>query len=176
MKRTVWLWQLGGLTFTAVLGTILHFLYGWVESPITAIFSAVNESTWEHMKLAFVPMFIFAIIQSFFFKDEFCNFWNIKTIGTVVATLLIPVLFYTLNGIFGNTPGWINVLLFFLSIGAGYALEWWLFEYSDGECRTQVFAIVTFAVIMLLFAVFTFFSPQIPLFQDPITRGYGVLQ
>jgi hypothetical protein len=46
MKRDLILWQVGGLTFTAVLGTLLHFLYDWVKIPFIAPFSALNESTW----------------------------------------------------------------------------------------------------------------------------------
>ena len=174
MRRTIWLWQLGGWTFTAVLGTLLHFLYTWTESPILAAFSAVNESTWEHMKLMFVPMFLFAAIQSFFFKEEFCDFWNIKLAGTMLGTALVPIVFYTIGGIFGGTPDWLNVLIFFLSAGAGYALEWRLLERGEGECKTQLFAVATFVAVMLLFAVFTFAPPNIPIFQDPITRGYGL--
>ena len=33
---------------------------------MAALFSAVNESTWEHMKLLFFPMFVFALVQSRF--------------------------------------------------------------------------------------------------------------
>ena len=56
MKRRLWRWQLAGFIFTAVLGVLLHFLYDWTnESLVVALFSAVNESTFEHMKLLFFP-------------------------------------------------------------------------------------------------------------------------
>ena len=34
-------------------GCALHFLYEWLPSAITALFSPVNESLWEHVKLVF---------------------------------------------------------------------------------------------------------------------------
>ena len=74
MKKTVWLWQLFGFAFTALGGTLLHFLYDFTGALWAAPFSGVNESTWEHMKLLYWPMFIYAIVQSFFFKD-YENFW-----------------------------------------------------------------------------------------------------
>ena len=38
-------WQLGGFVFTAILGTLLHFLFDWTGgSALAALFSAVNES------------------------------------------------------------------------------------------------------------------------------------
>ena len=52
---------------TVLGGTILHFLYGLTkESVLVAPFSAVNESIWEHMKLMYFPLFVFALIQSRF--------------------------------------------------------------------------------------------------------------
>ena len=64
MKKDLFLWQFGGFVFTVVLGTILHFLYDLTnQSVLVAPFSAVNESTFEHMKLMYFPMLIFSLIQ-----------------------------------------------------------------------------------------------------------------
>ena len=54
-----------------VLGTLLHFTYEWSgEDKIVAIYSAVNESTWEHLKLVFYPMTIMAIIGTFVMNKQ----------------------------------------------------------------------------------------------------------
>ena len=70
MKNDLLIYQVVGLTFTALLGTILHFLYEWTNLLFVAPISAVNESTWEHMKLVFIPSFLFSIIQSFIYKKD----------------------------------------------------------------------------------------------------------
>ena len=174
MKRSLSLWQLGGVTFTAVLGTLLHFLYGWTDILAFAPFCAVNESAWEHMKILFFPMLIFALIQSRFFKEEYQNFWCVKLVGIVFGTALIPVLFYTLNGSFGKTPDWVNIAIFFVAAGGGYLLEGLLFKRVDIRCKSPVFAVVILLLIAALFIVFTFFALKIPLFQDPLTGTYGL--
>ena len=52
-----------------IIGTLLHFTYEWSgENNFVASFSAVNESTWEHLKLVFFPMLILGIIEYFFIK------------------------------------------------------------------------------------------------------------
>ena len=33
---------------TTVAGACLHFLYALLPNPVTALFSPVNESLWEH--------------------------------------------------------------------------------------------------------------------------------
>ena len=173
MKKSLGLWQFAGFTAVVALGTLLHFLYSWVKTPSIAILSAINESTWEHMKILFFPMFIFAIVQSFFFKAEYPDFWTVKLLGTLLGTLLIPVLFYTISGAFGKTPDWLNIAFFFLSAGSGYALEARLFR-NEQQGKEGRFALWIFIFIAVLFAAFTFFPPKLPLFQDPITGKYGI--
>ena len=54
---------LWGFLFVSVLGTVLHFLYEWSgENTLAALVSGVNESVWEHMKLLFVPVFLWLVL------------------------------------------------------------------------------------------------------------------
>lgn len=54
--------------FAIILGAILHFTYEWSgNNAFVGTFSSINESTWEHLKLAFFPMLITAIIRIFCF-------------------------------------------------------------------------------------------------------------
>ena len=67
MKQRSILWQAAGFALVTLGGTILHFLYDWTGGSISvAPFSGVNESTWEHMKLLFWPLFLFALFQRLF--------------------------------------------------------------------------------------------------------------
>ena len=173
MKKYLTLWQLAGFTASVALGTILHFLFDWTGAFSLAGISAVNESTWEHMKILFFPMLIFACVQYWFFRKEFPGFWWIKLIGTLVGVVSIPVLFYTFNGAFGKTPDWLNILFFFISAFIGYLVEYFLF-FNDFTWRYPWIAFVFLLIIASLFIIFTFYPPSLPLFQDPISRGYGI--
>ena len=176
MRKELSIWQLGGATFTVALGTVLHFLYGWTGSILVTPFSAVNESTWEHMKLLFFPMLIFACVQYCFFCKEYQGFWWIKLVGILIGLLLIPILFYTLSGIFGTLPGWVNVLLFFVSVGGGYYVEYILYKNSCLLYNDKIFSIIILSVITLLFIFWTYAPPRIPLFIDPLTGIYGIIK
>ena len=173
MKKDLFLWTFGGFVFTFLGGTLLHFIYDWTNKSILAApISAVNESTWEHMKLLFFPMFIFALIQSWFFKD-FNNFWCIKLIGILTGLILIPVLFYTINGIFGKTPDFINISIFFIAAAIVFIIETYLFK-NYYCCKSPYIAFLIIFFIGILFIIFTFSAPRIPLFQDPISNSYGI--
>ena len=173
MKRSIGLWQLFGFSLTSLLGTILHFLYEWLnESAWIAPFSGVNESTWEHMKLLFWPMFIFAVIQSFFIKER-TDFWCIKLRGILLGLVLIPIIFYTYNGVIGKSPDCINITIFFISAACAYIYEARLFNSESIECNSPKTAFIILCIIGALFCIFTFVTPKIGIFADPITGGYA---
>ena len=174
MKSFIKKWQIAGFITTSLLGTLLHFLYDWLsESVLVAPFSGVNESTWEHMKLLFWPMFIFAIVQSLFFKD-YKDFWCIKLRGILLGIALIPIIFYTLNGIIGKTPDWFNISIFFISAAVVYIYEARQFILEKSYCKSQTWALIALCVLALLFILFTFRTPTINLFRDPLTGSYGI--
>ena len=174
MKREIGIWQLFGYALTSVGGTLLHFLYEWTGNAVWAApFSGVNESTWEHMKLLFFPMFVFAIVQSFFFRNRE-EFWCVKLRGILLGQVLIPVLFYTYNGVIGPSPDYINIAIFFISAAIAFIYETRQFKSESTVCRRPRLAIGVLCVIALLFVVFTFATPEIGIFKDPLTGTYGI--
>lgn len=174
MKRSYFLSALWGFAITSLLGTLLHFLYDFSkESVFAAPFSGVNESTWEHMKLFYFPFLVYLIAQRFFFKDT-KSFYCIKLLSLLSGLILIPVLFYTLNGAFGKTPDYINISIFFVSSAAAFLLEYHLFKKGALPCPFPSLALGLIILIGVLFVIFTFYPPHIPLFLDPIEGTYGI--
>ena len=174
MKTKIGLWQLMGFAVTSLGGTILHFLYDWLgEAVWIAPFSGVNESTWEHMKLLFWPMLAFAVVQSFFFRDR-GDFWCVKLRGILLGMVLIPAIFYTYNGAVGKSPDWLNIAIFFVVAAAVYIYEARLFEGEGVKCGSPKWAVAVLGALAVLFVVFTFWTPDIGLFRDPLTGTYGI--
>jgi len=174
MKQRSILWQAAGFAAVTFGGTILHFLYDWTGGSIlVSPFSGVNESTWEHMKLLFWPLFLFFLVQRLFFKGQE-NYWCVKLAEILLGLLLIPVLFYTYNGVFGKSPDWINIAIFYISAALVFLFEWWAFKRDQPQCRYPWLAFVAIFLIGVLFVVFTYAPPQIPLFRDPLSGNFGI--
>lgn len=173
-RRTIKLWSLWGFAVTSLFGTLLHFLYDFSGgNKVAALFSGVNESTWEHMKLLFFPMLLFTVVQSFFFRDR-NDFFSVKLRGTLLGLLMIPIIFYTYNGAFGKSPDYVNIGIFFVSAAAVYYYETKKFVKNDIKDSPKVFPIMIIALITSAFFFFTFYPPGLPLFMDPITNTYGI--
>lgn len=67
----VFFWNLSGLLFTLLVGTLLHFVYDWFGGSFWAVLGAVNESTWEHLKLVFWPIVLFGFIEYLFYGKKY---------------------------------------------------------------------------------------------------------
>ena len=174
MNRSIPAWQTGGFLFTCIAGTLLHFLFDWSGGTIgAALFSAVNESIWEHLKLIYVPMLVFAWAEDVAFQKTIPSFWCIKLVGLLTAMVLIPVIYYSYTGIGGINADWFNITIFFLVAGIVFYLETRLFQ-SGWTCKLPPWAAKALIVLIGgLFILLTFLPPHIPLFRDPLTQSYG---
>jgi peptidoglycan/LPS O-acetylase OafA/YrhL len=95
-------------------------------------------------------------------------------VGILTGLALIPVMFYTYNGAFGKSPDWLNITFFFISAAVSFLVETILFYKNKLRCKRARFAFLIICLIGVLFVVFTFATPQIPLFKDPLTGTYGI--
>ena len=174
MKNRIPYWQMVSFIFTAAAGTLLHFLFDWTGgNVVAAVFSAVNESIWEHLKLLFYPMIAAGVIEYFFWGREVRSFWPIKLMGTLLGLALIPAVYYTYTGIFGVNADWLNITIFFLAAGLAYWAETKLFQGEFAYPLSPKLAVAAICLIAVIFTVFTFRPPHIPLFRDPVTGTYG---
>ena len=157
------------------MGTLLHFVYDWTgQSVIAAPLSAVNESTWEHMKLLYVPLLLFAIIQGRFLTRNHPAFWCAKLIGTVAGLITIPLLYYGYTGALGASANWFNITIFYIATAVVFLIENHLMKHHL-SCRHPKWALAVLLSIGGLFVALTFWAPTLPLFRDPLTGTYGVL-
>ncbi len=165
-----------GILFCFILGTLLHFIYGWSgKNLFVASFSAVNESVWEHLKLVFYPMLLMAIIEYFFVKKISNNYIEAKTIGIFVAMSFIVVSFFTYTGILGTNFFIIDILIFIISIILG---EWSSYRLmkrkKESTTQSKILASLIMIFLLICFIVCTYYTPKVNLFRDFTTGTYGV--
>lgn len=146
-KKLIRNYQIFSAFFTFILGTLLHFTYKLSgENRFVAIFSAVNESVWEHLKLLFFPM--------------------------LITTIIGYIFFYTYTGIIGKNIAIIDISSFFIATILGEFLSY-LLIINSFECNSKTAVIVLF-VLFICFVIFTYFPPKLGIFKDPITGEYGI--
>lgn len=166
-------YQIFSAIFAIILGTLLHFTFDWSGNNIlVGAFSSINESTWEHLKLAFYPMLITTIIGTFKYKDIIPYFLCAKTIGIITAISFITAFFYTYTGILGRNIAIIDISSFLIAIILGEYVSYKLLKLNY-KCD-NTFSLIILLSFSLSFIFFTYFPPKIAFFQDPITGLYGI--
>ena len=174
MNRTkVKNYQIFSAIFVIILGTLFHFTYKWFgENKLVAVFSSVNEITWEHLKLLYFPMLLTIIIGYFYIGKNIPNFICAKTIGIVVSIAFTIIFFYTYTGILGKNIALIDITSFFIATILGEFVSYVLII-NKIKCNKKI-ALGILIVLFFAFYAFTFKAPNIGLFKDPITGKYGI--
>lgn len=159
--------------FISILGVLLHFTYEWSgDNPIVALFSAVNESTWEHLKLLFFPMLLLTIIELLFTEKSQLpsNYLFARTIGILSGMAFIVIAFYTLTGVFAKLPDAVNITLYFLGVFLALCIE---NKINRGNSQNHsAFAAIVLLALTIAFFVFTKYPPSIGLFANPVPTGF----
>jgi membrane protein YdbS with pleckstrin-like domain len=74
----------------------------------------------------------------------------------------------------GKSPDWLNIAIFFICAAVAYIYETRLFNAKKLVCRSPKWAVTALCAIALLFVIFTFLTPEIYIFKDPLTGTYGI--
>jgi len=175
MKRKILLWEVGGIIFIVVLGSLLHFAFEWSGgwTPIAPI-AAVNESVWEHLKLGFWPALAYAVLEYSRFGKSAGNFCFAKTLGIYLIPITIVVLYYSYTSIMGHGLLIVDIVIFVEAVIVGQLVSYGLLVASPLPGRLNRFAPIALVVLGILFVLFTFHPPQLPIFRDSVTGAYGI--
>lgn len=165
-----------GFIFTIILGSLLHFTYEFSnENMIVGYFSAINESTWEHLKLLITPVIIFSIFEYFIYGKDIDNFIIVKAMSILLGMFVIVASFYTYTGIIGDNYTILDIGTFILGVFATYYFSYKMLQ-TNFLYKENSSYIGFFIIFLLIFSMiyFTTNPPKINLFLDPVTNTYGV--
>ena len=163
---------IGSTLAVVTIGSLLHFAWAWSgRRSIVAVFAATNESTWEHLKMAFWPALLLSPIQRWFYGTQ--PGWLFATaIWSLLPPLLIVVLFYGYTAIMGTNQIALDIATFVVAVFIGELLG-----YSVMPMRTAVGVRVAAAAILLIavvaFSTLSFRPPSWFLFEDPRGGAHG---
>lgn len=166
-KKRLYLLMAVGFIIVGISGTLAHFIYDWSgQNKIVGLFTAVNESTWEHMKLLYFPMLLFTLITWIFFRKSVPSLAYALLISTIAGTMLIPVIFYTYTGVLGYMITWVNLAIYYISIFLSFITAGYIvIKYEDKEVSILLYVIIT--ILICMFFIFTYEPPELGIFVDP---------
>lgn len=174
-SRSVLTYEVVGMVFIIFLGSALHFTFEWSgNQPIVGAFSPVNESVWEHLKLAFWSSLLFMLVEYALLNKKVNNFAFAKTVGVYTMVAIIPIIFYSYTAIIEDNA-LIDILTFILAVIIGQLASYKLLTYKNLAQYLNIVALVSLVLLGLAFVLFTFYPPQLPIFMDSRNGKYGIL-
>lgn len=174
-NKPVFLYELVGMIFIIILGSLLHFTFEWSGyQPLVGVFSAVNESVWEHLKLGFWPTLLYAIIEYRFLRKYARNFFLGKAVGIYIIPIVIMFTFYSYT-VFLEENLFVDILTFIMAVVIGQLASYKVLTYRKLPEKLDRISLVALVVLGLAFIIFTFYPPSLTIFQDPVSGEYGIV-
>ena len=159
-----------GIIFISIFGTFLHFLYEISNhNKLVAIFAAVNESTWEHIKIGMTPTIIWSI---YYILNT--NYLISISLSLLTIIIVIPILFYTYTYFTKKSILWIDVICFYVTITLSQLV---FHHFIDIETIPTIYtylSIILLIIELTSYLTLTYHPIKNFIFKDPISNKYGI--
>jgi hypothetical protein len=182
-KSKLLLWELGCVFWICFAGSALHFAFELSDywTPM-AFFAAVNESVWEHLKMYFWPGLVYALVQYTYTRGYANNYWLGKVVALATTATVIALSFYGYTAwtiaVGAKTSVGIILLIMFFGALAGQLCSWVILS-AEPLVVPRRYVTAGYASLVFSFSTFTFFPPQVFLFENYLcyqyTAEYGIL-
>lgn len=163
-----------GILFVLFVGTLAHFLYDLSDNNhMIGLFTPVNESVWEHMKLLFFPMLLYSLFMVSHLKDDYPCIVSSSCFGILAGTLLIPILYYAYTGLLGRDYFILDIGTFIVSVLFAFWISYRLTLSCKAKPCTAFLCILT-GILFICFIRFTYHPPALAIFAEPSTETSAV--
>lgn len=156
------------------IGLLFHELYKATGIELLGLISPVNESKWEHWKIAYFPMLIIGILEYIFTRPI-----KVPYLFPLVAGIGVFI-FITFGGIelyelfFGDSHLTVHMLTFILGALVGQYTRYRLMEILETKVIYSIIAWIILILSILIFVRFTYVPPRVDYFKDSLTNTYGI--
>lgn len=159
-------WEIIGGIFLILAGSFMHFVYSDIwKSIFTALIAPINESVWEHMKLAYIPLFLFS-----WFEYKIINYKNLpnflftKVLEMYIIMLTIIISFYGYTWILGRNILILDILTYVFGVIIGQIFSYKMLKNNWANKNYWWIGVALITVLVFSFSFFTFWPPNISMF------------
>jgi len=157
----------------SIIGTLSHFLYDISgHNKIIGLFTAVNESTWEHIKIALTPTLLWSLIDGLIYGID-GNYFLAKFISLITIIILMPLLFYGYQYFTKKDIPIINILIFYIVIICSQLSFYFLIRMDEVNYIIRYLSCIGIFLVFGGYMIHTLLPGKTFLFKDPVTNKYG---
>ena len=170
-----------GFFIISIIGTLVHFTYELSNyTYLVGLFSAINESVFEHLKLLVFGIVIFMIYEHIVYRGNSRYIFS-KLIAIISGIITILVIFYTYTFFTKTEIVIVDIIIFYFSVLISQIISYMIlkgkiFKNLSNSNIVRKHSKYLFILIIIIFFFFTFYPPKLRIFKDPKTGTYGVLK
>lgn len=155
---------------------LLHELWTWTGGRFlpAAVFAAVNESVWEHVKILCWAFLFWGAAEYAILKPPLRRFITARAAGLTAVAVLTVCFFYIYSGVLGRTVVWVDIASAALWLLAGELVGMRVLNARAEADRWYPVAAAWLVLLLVMLLCFTASPPRIGLFADPATGLYGL--
>lgn len=160
MRTKLLIYEILSFLCTAIAGTLLCTAYDdFNHHVIVGIFTPINESVWEILKLFFVPYAVFLLLEYLLIGRRFHNFLYYKCMSMLLGLCMYIGGFYIYSGIIGQSFELVDRFLFYFSIFICCRTSYRLIRHNPTFQNYNFVGGMILFTLSLLFIIFTFMPP-----------------
>ena len=171
MDQTLFIWTSVIIIFS--VGCLAHFLYDIMKGPKPlGLFTAINESTWEHIKIAITPTLLWSLVDGYFYGGN-PNYFTAKLASLLILTFFIPFIFYSYTRLSKKPILPVDIITFLVAIILAQFTFFLVISQPSIPYWVTYISVVGCFIFFGAYMTLTLLPLKAPIFKDPITGKYG---
>jgi hypothetical protein len=163
-----------GFLWLVFIGSLLHFTFQWSNnSVVVGLFSPVNESIWEHLKMGYWALIFFIPLEYPMVRKKTLSYFFSRAAGVLVLESFIVLFFYTYTAFTGKPVLWVDISTYVMACFLCQVTVLKL-ENNPRTAKHEKTGIGILALLGLVFILFTFYPPHYGIFREMSTGSYGI--
>lgn len=174
--ETIVLTSLWAIVPLGILGSLLHFLFDWTgHNRFISLIAAVNESYWEHIKIAVWPMLLMQLCLFTVGGFQFPSFIPAATISLYSIPIAMTGLVFVYKEFSKRNILWVDISVFFLVVALAQAIFVLLLQELNPSVGLSLISVGFLVGLVVAFLRFTARPPrETDVFIDPTNKKYGL--
>ncbi|MFX1326118.1 MAG: DUF6512 family protein [Promethearchaeota archaeon] len=156
-----------------IIFIVLHYLFDWFPNIVVSLFSGIDESVYQHMKIAFYSYAILTLIEFIVFRKKVADKKNFlySHLLSIILLPLITLILFLIGAMFYGERQYVVEIFYAIIITYVSGLSISFFEREmqglQFSKRFQIFILILIVILIMEFTIFTFRLPWHDVFSDP---------
>ena len=167
-----------GYVICLIVGFLLHFAYDFFNNNlIIGLFTPINESVSEHLKLIFLPFTLFTIFFYFYSKKKITNVFLTSFIANILGTAATTISFYIGIKFLGMNNTIFNISTYVFGMTVAFITFYFGIyndNFQDATKNSNELGICALLLLTTLFITNTLLPLKLPVNKDPVSGTYGI--